>query len=87
MTIEVPTALQGDVLGDLSARRARVVGSNADGSGTQTIVAEVPTVELSTYAVDVRALTAGRGRLAIEHHHYDVVPEHLAGKLLESRAK
>ena len=87
VTIDVPTALQGDVLGDLSARRARVVGSNADGSGTQTIVAEVPTVELSTYAVDVRALTAGRGRLTIEHHHYDVVPEHLAGKLLESRAK
>jgi elongation factor G len=86
ITVEVPTELQGDVLGDLSSRRARVVGSDVEG-GMQTIRAEVPTVELATYAIDVRALTGGRGRLTIQHHHYDVVPDHVAGKLLESRAK
>ena len=47
----------------------------------------VPSVELATYAIDVRALTGGRGRLTIQHDHYDVVPDHIAGKLLESRAK
>ena len=86
VTVEVPTELQGDVLGDLSSRRGRVVGSDVD-SGVQTIRAEVPAVELSTYAVDMRALTGGRGRLTIEHSRYDVVPEHLAPKLLEGRAK
>jgi elongation factor G len=86
ITVDVPTELQGDVLGDLSSRRARVVGSDVE-AGIQTIRAEVPTVELSTYATELRSLTGGRGRLTIEHHHYDVVPEHLAPKLLEARAK
>jgi elongation factor G len=86
VTVEVPTELQGDVLGDLSSRRGRVVGTDVD-SGIQTIRAEVPTVELSTYAVEIRALTGGRGRLTIQHARYDVVPEHLAPKLLESRVK
>ncbi len=86
VTVEVPTELQGDVLGDLSSRRGRVLGSDVE-SGIQTIRAEVPTVELATYAVDLRALTGGRGRLTIEHSRYDVVPDHLAGKLLESQKK
>ena len=47
----------------------------------------MPTVELATYAVEMRALTAGRGRLTIEHARYDVVPDHLAPKLLESQKK
>jgi elongation factor G len=86
VTVEVPTELQGDVLGDLSSRRGRVVGSDVD-SGVQTIRAEVPTVELATYAIEMRALTSGRGRLTIQHSRYDVVPDHLASKLLESRVK
>jgi elongation factor G len=86
ITVEVPTELQGDVLGDLSSRRGRVVGSDVDG-GVQTIRAEVPTVELATYAIEMRALTSGRGRLTIQHSRYDVVPDHLASKLLESRGK
>jgi elongation factor G len=86
VTVEVPAALQGDVLGDFSSRRGRVIGTDV-ANGVQTIRAEVPTVELSTYAVDMRALTGGRGRLTIEHSRYDVVPEHLASKLLQSRAK
>ena len=86
VTVEVPTELQGDVLGDMSSRRGRVVGSDVD-SGMQTIRAEVPTVELATYAVEMRALTGGRGRLTIQHARYDVVPDHLAPKLLENRVK
>jgi elongation factor G len=86
VAIEVPTELQGDVLGDLSSRRARVVGSDVD-AGIQTIRAEVPTVETATYATELRSLTGGRGRLTIQHDHYDVVPEHLTPKLLETRSK
>ncbi len=74
------------MLGDLSSRRGRVVGTDVD-SGIQTIRAEVPTVELATYALEIRALTGGRGRLTIQHSRYDVVPDHLERKLLESRAK
>lgn len=79
--LRVPSSCQGDVLGDLSARRGRVVGSDGD-NGTQTIVAEVPTAELSRYAMELRAITAGRGTYTVEHHHYAPLPDHLSGKVL-----
>lgn len=79
--LRVPSSCQGDVLGDLSARRGRVVGSDGD-NGTQTIVAEVPAAELSRYAMELRAITAGRGTYTVEHHHYAPLPDHLSGKVL-----
>ncbi len=79
--LRVPSACQGDVLGDLSARRGRVVGSDSD-NGTQLIVAEVPTAELSRYAMELRAITAGRGTYTVDHHHYAPLPDHLSSKVL-----
>ena len=79
--LRVPSTCQGDVLGDLSARRGRVVGSDGD-NGTQTIVAEVPAAELARYAMELRAITAGRGTYTVEHHHYAPLPDHLSGKVL-----
>jgi elongation factor G len=81
LRLRVPTASQGDVLGDLSARRGRVVGSDSE-NGMQMIVAEVPTAEIARYAMDLRAITAGRGTYTVEHHHYAPVPDHLSGKVL-----
>ncbi len=74
LEVTVPTDLQGDVLGDLHARRGRVQGTETREDGFQTIVALVPTAELARYAVDLRALTGGRGRARSEHDHYDVMP-------------
>ena len=68
-----PAELQGDVLGDLHSKRARIQGADSD-YGMQTITALVPTAELSRYAVDLRALTGGRGRFGVTHDHYDVKP-------------
>ncbi len=79
--VTVPSDLQGDVLGDLHARRARIQGTETDDEGRQRLVALVPTAELSRYAVDLRALTGGRGRFTSTHDHYDVVPEHLASHI------
>jgi elongation factor G len=79
--VTIPADSQGDVLGDLHARRARIVGTDqADGS-LQTITALVPTSELTRYAVDLRALTGGRGSFTVAYDHYDAVPEHLAAAL------
>ncbi len=82
LVIEVPVDSQGEVLGDLSSRRGRVVGSDSDGDGTQVITAEVPESELTRYAMDLRAMTAGRGVYSITGRHYDPVPDHLVGKVL-----
>ncbi len=71
VTVTVPAAMQGDVLGDLNARRGRVQGTDTTGDGRQVITALVPTAEIQRYAVDLRSLTGGRGRFTAEHHHYD----------------
>jgi len=79
--VTVPAELQGDVLGDLHSRRARIQGTDTGGDGFQTVVAFVPAAELSRYAVDLRAITGGRGRFRSELDHYDQVPEHLVSSL------
>ncbi len=79
--VTVPPHVQGDVLGDLNARRGRVQGTDIDERGNHTIVALVPQAELSRYAVDLRSMTRGRGRFRADHDHYDVVPAHLVSTL------
>ena len=80
LEVTVPTAYQGDVMGDLNARRGRVQGTESGSDGDQIIVAMVPTAELQRYAIDLRSITGGRGRFTAEHHHYDVLPAHLQDK-------
>ncbi len=75
--VTVPSELQGDVMGDLNSRRARVQGSEMADSGWQTIIATVPTAEIRRYATDLRSMTSGRGRFSARHDHYDILPAHL----------
>ena len=78
----IPDDCQGDVMGDLSSRRARIVGTDqAEVAGYQTVTATVPTAEITRYAVDLRALTGGRGSFTAVHDHYDPLPEHLLSSL------
>jgi len=77
LVVRVPVEMQGDVLGDLSARRARIVSSETFGDGEQVITAEVPVAEIARYAMDLRAMTAGRGEYTATESHRDVVPDHL----------
>jgi len=81
--VTVPTAQQGDVLGDLSSRRGRVVTSSTD-AGTCEIEALVPEAELVRYVADLRSLTGGHGTFRTEHSHYEPVPDHLVPKVLGS---
>jgi elongation factor G len=73
LSVTIPAELQGDVLGDLHSKRARVQGTDSN-DGMQTITALVPTAELSRYAIDLRAITGGRGRFRVAHDHYDQKP-------------
>jgi len=74
LEVTVPSELQGDVLGDLHSRRGRVQGTDTADNGYQTIVALVPTASLARYAIDLRAISGGRGRFRTSHDHYDQKP-------------
>jgi elongation factor G len=87
LTVTVPSELQGDVLSDISARRGRVVGSDAEANGSQVITAHVPMAELRRYAVELRSITGGRGQFEMRHDHYDVLPPHLADAVRADRTR
>jgi elongation factor G len=58
------------------------VGTDAaDVAGYQKVTATAPTAELTRYAVDLRALTGGRGSFSVVYDHYDPVPEHLMSSI------
>ena len=81
LVVTVPEAHQGDIMGDLNAKRGRIQGTAVVGNGEVEIVAQVPTSEILRYTIDLRSLTGGRGRFSATHSHYDPVPAHLAEKL------
>ena len=86
LTITVPDGYQGEVLGDLNARRGRVVSSTSTGDGMHEIVATAPSAEIQRYAIILRSMTGGRGRFEAVHDHYDVLPRHLEDGVKKARA-
>src|SRR5438874_2077581 len=79
VTVSVPEAHVGDVIGDLNSRRGRPLGMEPKGSMTE-VKAEVPMAEMLSYAPDLRSITGGQGDYAMEFARYEEVPSHLAQK-------
>jgi elongation factor G len=77
LRVIVPAAYQGDVLGDINARRGRIQGTRTLDSGEHEITALVPYSELQRYAIELRSMTGGRGRFTVQHDHYEPLPPHL----------
>ena len=73
-------------MGDLSARRGQVQGTEAAKGGWQQITALVPTSEILRYAIDLRSISHGWGRFESTHDHYEELPSHLADKVAASKA-
>ena len=82
VTLSVPEAYVGDVIGDLNSRRGRPQGMEPVGAMTE-IKAEVPMAEMLTYAPDLRSITGGQGDYTLEFLHYEEAPAHLAQKVVE----
>jgi elongation factor G len=82
VTVSVPEASVGDVIGDLNSRRGRPQGMEPVGSMTE-IKAEVPMAEMLSYAPDLRSITGGQGDYTLEFLRYEEVPAHLAQKVVE----
>jgi elongation factor G len=86
LEVTAPVDVQGEVMGDLNSRRARVQGTEVGDEGEQVIIAQVPTTEITTYAIDLRSMTSGRGRFTAKHDHYDVLPAHLVDGIASKRS-
>ncbi len=84
--IIVPDDYVGDIIGDLNTRRAIVQGMTQE-KGKSVIKALVPLAEMQRYATDLRSLTQGRGVFRMEFSHYEIVPEHIAQKIIEEAKK
>ncbi|HWX46364.1 MAG TPA: elongation factor G [Solirubrobacteraceae bacterium] len=82
VTVSVPEASVGDVIGDLNSRRGRPQGMEPVGAMTE-IKAEAPMSEMLSYAPDLRSITAGQGDYTLEFLRYEEVPAHLAQKIVE----
>jgi elongation factor G len=83
ISVRIPDEHLGSVLGDLSSRRGRVLGTDVDtdtpGGGRTVVHAEVPAAELLRYAVDVRALTSGTAAFTRQFARYEPAPQHVRG--------
>jgi elongation factor G len=80
--VVVPETQTGDVIGDLNAKRGRVLGMEPTGMGKSRIRAQVPQAEMTRYAIDLRSITGGRGIFSMSFSHYEEVPTHLADKVI-----
>lgn len=84
--VTCPDANMGDVMSDLNTRRGRVQGTESE-RGTTTIIAHVPMAEMLKYTTQIRSITGGRGYFTMEFDHYDTVPTHIAGPIIEAHKK
>jgi len=83
MTVRIvaPDTCMGAINGDLSHKRGRVLGIDAE-EGMQVITTEIPQAELARYTAELRSITAGQGSFSMEFNRYDVVPGSVVPKIV-----
>ena len=81
LTVSVPDENMGDVIGDLSSRRGKVLGSDSR-AGVTEIKAHVPMSEVLRYAPDLRSMTGGQGFFTMEFAHYEEAPQPIVDKVI-----
>ena len=83
MEVIVPDENMGDIMGDMNARRGKIMGVETKGSN-QVVKAVVPMAEVLRYAPDLRSMTGGRGTFTMEFSHYEEVPAQISEKIVEA---
>lgn len=86
VTVKVPEEYMGDVMGDISGRRGKIMGMDSEGK-FQVIRAKVPLGELFKYSTSLRSMTSGRGIHNRAFSHYDEVPGDIAEKIVKQAKK
>ena len=83
LKVTIPDANMGDIMSDISSkRRGTVLGMTAEG-GMQTVEAEVPMAEMSSYAIDLRSMTQGRGSFTLDFVRYAEAPAAVQQKIID----
>lgn len=83
LQVTIPDSNLGDIMSDISSkRRGTVLGMNAE-EGMQTVEAEVPMAEMSSYAIDLRSMTQGRGSFTCKFVRYEEAPGNVQQKVIE----
>ncbi|MDR1084292.1 MAG: elongation factor G [Deltaproteobacteria bacterium] len=81
LTVTVPDEFMGDVMGDISSRRGKLLGTESHGK-RQVINAHVPQMELLSYSPSLTSMTGGRGSFSLEFAHYDEAPAQIRDKVI-----
>ena len=84
--VKIPEEYMGDIMGDISGKRGKIMGMESDGT-FQIIKAQVPQAELYHYATTVRSLTGGRGIHSESFSHYEKMPKEFEQKVIQQRKK
>lgn len=87
LTITIPDEYMGDVMGDINKRRGKILGMEPTDNGKQVLTAEAPQAETFKYAIDLRAMTQGRGYFEMELVRYSEVPAQIAEKIIVAANK
>ena len=86
--ITVPEAYTGTIMGDLTKRRGMILDMTTNEYGDQVITAEVPMAEMLTYAIDLRAMSQGRGSYIMDFDRYQQAPKDVEAKVVaQAKAK
>ncbi len=81
--VTVPGSKLGDINSDMSGRRGRVLGMDSAGGDLQTVTAEVPLAEVTTYARSLSSITGGQGSYTMEFARYDLVPGNVQKEIVD----
>ncbi|MFH1359571.1 MAG: elongation factor G [Candidatus Omnitrophota bacterium] len=84
VSIVIPDEFIGQITGDISSRRGKLMGSEAKGKN-QVIKAQVPLSEMFKYATDLRSLTGGRGSYSMKYSHYEPTPAKITQQVVAQK--
>ena len=84
--VTTPEDYMGDVIGDLSSRRGKVLGSDSQ-VGITEIKAHIPMSEVLRYAPELRSITGGQGVFTMEFDHYEEAPQPIVDKVIAEYQK
>ena len=84
LEVTTPEEFMGDVIGDLSSKRAQIMGTEARGK-VRVITTLVPLAEVPGYATALRSMTQGRATFYMEPSHYEETPANITEKIIEKR--
>ena len=83
LIIIVPSEYMGDVMGDISTRRGKILGMEQH-SKNQYLTAQMPLAEMYSYYPALKSFTQGRGRFIQKFSHYEKVPDDIAQKVISA---